>query len=108
MKTAPIESLTCAVFAGLIRTPFQVRSGEKTVELILDEAIPSDDVLASENEERYRLIFHGPVSTLLPQQVHALEHAQLGRFDLFLAAINRTPTSFEYQALFNRGHYASK
>lgn len=108
MKTAPIESLTCAVFAGLVRTPFQVRSGEKTVELILDEAIPSGDVLPTENEELYRLVFHGPATVLLPQQIHALEHAQLGKFNLFLAAVNRTPTSFEYQALFNRGHYASK
>jgi hypothetical protein len=108
MKTMPIEELTFEVFSGLINTSFRVRTTNKTVELRLAEVTRSGGPADSAANESFSLLFHGPGDQLLPQQILTLENAQMGRFDLFIVPVGKTANGFEYQAIFNRLHYAAK
>jgi Domain of unknown function (DUF6916) len=105
MKQTALEDLNLSVFTPLVNSKFFVcRDSGEPVELVLVEAKP---VLACGTQVDARtgsfsLIFHGPDTHFLPQQIHTFQHETLGWFSLFIVPIGEAQGIFEYQAVFNR------
>ncbi|MEI7607932.1 MAG: hypothetical protein WCJ64_11165 [Rhodospirillaceae bacterium] len=54
------------------------------------------------SRDPFLLIFSGPIANgYLPQQIHSMEHAVLGRFEIFIAPLGTKYDVMEYQAAFN-------
>jgi hypothetical protein len=51
--------------------------------------------------ERFSVFFNGPGSVRLPQRLYALQHAQMGEFEIFLVPISGNEKGFRYEAVFN-------
>jgi hypothetical protein len=109
MNPIPLEQLTYASFAALVKTRFRVRvDAGHPIELELTEAKqfqpqgrqgPNGTMLRNEG---FSLMFNGPASTFLQQKIYDFEHDKLGAFSLFLVPIGRTPETFQYEVIFNR------
>jgi hypothetical protein len=52
--------------------------------------------------EFYALLFRGPGTFVLPQQIYKLKHDRLGEFDLFLVPVGRDANGVHYEAVINR------
>jgi len=93
--------LTEEEFSKHVNTKFRI-AGEQPVELELAEV---KGYLSKEHEqtgmERFSAFFSGPSKPYLPQRVYALEHDQMGAFELFLVPVASTENGFRYEAVFN-------
>src|SRR4051794_36492005 len=49
----------------------------------------------------FSLLFHAPGTGHLPQQIFALEHSELGQFDLFLVPLGPEGDRMRYEAVVN-------
>jgi hypothetical protein len=88
-------------FAAHLNEPFQVRIAGATHELLLVEA----NALAAEGappalRAPFSLVFRGPRSAALAQQIHRLEHPALGVLELFLVPIAPDAAGPRYEAIF--------
>ena len=53
-------------------------------------------------QERFSLVFRGPRERLLQQGLYAMQHDQLGAFELFLVPVGQDTAGIYYEAVFNR------
>lgn len=51
--------------------------------------------------ERFSVFFTGPKDFRLPQSLYQLEHAAMGKLDIFLVPIAEDDQRFRYEAVFN-------
>ncbi|MCM3876751.1 MAG: hypothetical protein NEA02_10065 [Thermoanaerobaculia bacterium] len=49
----------------------------------------------------FSLVFRGPMKPVLPQRTYALEHASLGRLEIFIVPIGPDASGMRYEAVFN-------
>jgi len=98
META-LEKLNARVFAEHVRSKFSTQLGTAKIEL---ELFSVDELDVSPRLECFSLLFHGPVSPRLAQQIYSVEHDKLGSFPLFLTAIAGDAEGISYEAVFNR------
>ena len=103
-RTIMLDKVTVSRFRECLGTTFRLRSEAGQVDLELIEA-SSLGVEAREpgtsNRQAFSILFRGPAEPVLPQQIHALEHAALGRLDLFLVPIGPDAKGMRYEAVFN-------
>jgi hypothetical protein len=104
MNETPSSDLTCARFAAVASTIFQVSDGGKeTVPLKLVEVKErshrSRDT--AKQGESFSLLFTGPRTRPLPQRLYWFAHETMGRFELFIVPVGQDATSFSYEAVFN-------
>jgi hypothetical protein len=107
-----LAQMSCAVLAAQVNTVFRVRlSPGRTVELKLLKARlgpptpirPGRRLPEDAGYEKFSLIFSGPRDALLASAIHRFEHAQLGRFDMFIGQIGRLEADgAHYEAGFHR------
>lgn len=103
-------NLTEQEFSKHLHTKFSLKlDPSRPLELELTEV---KGYQAAENEqsgmERFSVFFDGPADPFLPQQAYALEHDQMGAFDIFLVPVGRSDSGFKYEAVFNYfGTYSS-
>ena len=90
-------SLTKHTFVEHVGRSFRVQTGAAPVDLVLFEVTGLD----AEPERPFSLLFRGPASRPLPQQIHALEHPPLDAFELFLVPVGREGDALIYEAVFN-------
>lgn len=102
-----LETFTCQTFAPLLGGTFRIHAdAEHSVEVELIEAVETgDSVVQATSQEQVRrapfsLVFRGPRSIVLPQQIYRMEHGQLGDFELFLVPIGPDQAGMRYQAIF--------
>ena len=87
-------------FAAALNTRFQVTvEGADTIEL---ELVEVSDLIASRRQEKFSLLFQGPLHVLLPQQIYRMANAQLGEIELFIVPVGMNETGYSYEAVFNR------
>jgi hypothetical protein len=98
-KVPMLESLTYEMFAKQLNSKFSVRL--ENGGLIELELIEVEDGRTS-GQERFSLLFRGPLDQFLPQRIHALEHETLGQLGLFLVPVRQEPDGLLYEAIFNR------
>ena len=60
------------------------------------------DGFSDPRSESYSLLFRGPGTFVLPQQIVKLKHDQLGEFELFLVPVGRDANGVYYEVVFNR------
>jgi hypothetical protein len=95
-----LENLKVNSFSELLNTNFRVRiGGDKIIELELVEA---KDLTSNKRQERFSLLFRGPLDVALEQSIYNMEHDRMGSFDLFLVPVGVNESGREYEAIFNR------
>lgn len=94
------ERLEKAQFAENLNTKFLLRTDDGNV--IELELTNIRDVKSEPHQEQFALVFSGPGSIYLPQQIYSLEHEGMGELALFLVPIGRDEKGFIYEAAFNR------
>jgi hypothetical protein len=88
------------VFAAALNTRFQVTvEGADTIEL---ELVEVSDLIATRRQEKFSLLFRGPLYALLPQRIYHMVHAQLGEIELFIVPVGINEAGYSYEAVFNR------
>jgi len=95
-------NLTEAEFLKHVGSKFRLQLGPQVLDLELVEA---KGYLSGPNEqtgmERFSVFFDGPGAARLPQALYALEHEQMGKFEIFLVPISQNERGFRYEAVFN-------
>lgn len=87
-------------FAAALNTRFRLyRVGDEPVELIL---IQVSELQVTARLESFSILFRGPPHILLPQRTYQLDHAQMGKIELFIVPVGQNESGYEYQAVFNR------
>lgn len=66
------------------------------------ELIEVSELKKSKRQERFSLVFRGPLAMPMGQGRYEVEHAELGTFELFIVPIARDERGFSYEAVFNR------
>ena len=98
------ELLSLSDFAPLVGSVFSLPAIEG-VSLVLSEAqaLAQRGVRpkASGGREPFSLIFVGPASPILPQQIHTMEGAGGAPVEIFLVPIGPVEGGMGYQAIFN-------
>ena len=96
-----LEELNSRIFTECLNTPFQVEvpGGEPlTLELFAVE-----EKNYGPQFEQFSVMFRGgPANAHLSQAIYALEHAKLGRIELFLVPVGPDAKGMRYEAVFNR------
>ncbi|MBZ5523046.1 MAG: hypothetical protein LAP21_12480 [Acidobacteriia bacterium] len=95
-----LDTFNSQTFAEQLHTKFLVPL--KDMEPLALELVEVNERPSAPNIEQFSLLFRGPVSPRLVQQIRGLEHEKLGRFELFLTAIAGDQTSTTYEAVFHR------
>ena len=97
-----LESLTFGSFSDRVGEDFRVATGESAIGLVLVEATDLSRRDAPGPRRRpFSLIFRGPLRPLLAQRIWPLEHAALGRLEIFLVPIGPDAEGMRYEAIFN-------
>jgi hypothetical protein len=87
-------------FAAALNTRFQVTGeGAEVIEL---ELVEVSDVISTRRQEKFSLLFQGPLHVLLPQRIYRMAHAQLGEIELFIVPVGMNEAGYSYEAVFNR------
>jgi hypothetical protein len=94
-----LDELTLATFEPLVGEPFTLGAGSESVALVLESAT----LLAGRPGARdpFSLVLRGPTEPLLAQAIYALDHAKLGRLEIFIVPIGRDETGVGYEAIFS-------
>jgi hypothetical protein len=101
-----LDKVTVSVFAQWLGTEFRIHSESgRSVDVELIEATAlrsqSDAPGALMKREPFSIVFRGPAEPILPQKIYTLEHAKLGRFELFLVPVGPDAKGMCYEAVFN-------
>ncbi len=97
-----LGKLTPADFSKCLNKAFNLRleSATLVLELItVDE--PGTGAPGGGRRQPFSLTFRGPEEPVLPQRVYALEHATMGRLEIFLVPIGPDEAGICYQAVFS-------
>ena len=95
-----LEKLNSKLFSECLHSSFHVQDRGQTV--FTAELIEVADKNASPRMEQFSLVFRGPMTPALPQGIHELEHATLGKLQLFLVPLGPDDSGMRYEAVFNR------
>ncbi len=93
-----LDKLTCSDFEKHLNQDFKVVSDDVDMTLRLVEA----KVMGQGNREggSFSLLFAGPAEPVLEQAVIPLEHAELGKLELFLVPVGPGFGDIDYEAVF--------
>lgn len=98
-----VDQFRLSTFSGRVGESFQlIASPTMHMELLLAQA----DALGAQTESPestrgpFSLIFHGPLSPVLPQATYRFEHAELREFDIFIVPIGPQGDKMRYEAIF--------
>lgn len=98
-----LDTFTLDTFAPHCGDRFTAGIGDETIlALTLDQATPLGAGTAPPETTRapFSLVFLGPSTPILPQQIYRLTHAAIGTFELFLVPIGRAQAGIRYEAIF--------
>ena len=108
-----LDKLTSADFAPHLHATFYLSPGPwgqphdpaahgaaLALELIEVADLGADSAAAPALRHPFSLIFRQPEGAYLPQRTSTIEHAALGRLDLFLVPIGPDQGGMRYQAIF--------
>jgi hypothetical protein len=92
--------LAMASFQPYVNTSFRFQVGGRSIAMPLSKVTDDRPPGTRSTGECFSLMFAGP-KPAFPQGTYAVEHAGLGRFNLFVVPVGRKSTGQDYQALFN-------
>jgi hypothetical protein len=107
-----LDQMSYAVLAAQINTPFRVYLAPgRVVELQLIKAPVAPSLPARQRchfrgdagYEKFSLIFRGSKAELIESAIHRFEHAQLGRFEMYIGRVGtENRDRVRYESVFNR------
>jgi hypothetical protein len=96
-----LDKLTIDDFSGRIGETFAATAtGGPSLTLTLREAEALYAPPGDQGRTPFSLEFTDPSQEHLPQQTVAIEHPELGSFDLFVVPLGPGPDGMRYQAIF--------
>jgi hypothetical protein len=97
------KPLTYEDFSDRVGQSFTVLGlGEIALDLTLEEAQPLPERMRGPGARPgFSLVFVGHPDLLLGQQIHRLEHPELGELEIFLTPVGRNARAISYEAVFN-------
>ncbi|MEA2425775.1 MAG: hypothetical protein QOH13_2185 [Thermoleophilaceae bacterium] len=98
-----LDRLTADDFTPLVGETFAFDAGEPgrfELELLEVNAAAGPGVPTAERMP-FELLFRGPAEPVFAQQIFPLEHAALGRLDIFLVPVARDQDGARYEAIFS-------
>ena len=98
------NQLQLSDFSQAVGSSFQVCvNSDLSCPLELLEAVKLGDRPSSSSarSEAFSILFKGPKSIFLPQQIWALNHSTLGDISVFLVPVAQDADGFRYEAVFN-------
>lgn len=103
-----LERLTLATFADKIGHTFRIQAdGSHVIDTRLVEArslnarsADGQPWLGVNQREPFSIVFHGPGTPQLPQQIYRVSHESLGDHEIFLVAIGTRDGGLLYEAIF--------
>jgi hypothetical protein len=107
----PLDDLNSKIFRAQLNTQFKVHIGGQPLPLELVEVTDHDDSAVPARSgpaggqartECFSLHFRGPLRPQLAQQIHRLDHQQLGVLEIFLTPISADGQGTVYEAIFHR------
>lgn len=84
-----LESASQGDFASSLATPFAFQAGETLVTMSLEEVRPLGHRRSGATRDPFALLFCAKGGEILPQATYPVNHAQLGRFELFIVPVGR-------------------
>ncbi|HSB09849.1 MAG TPA: hypothetical protein VLM38_10225 [Blastocatellia bacterium] len=95
-----LEKLTAASLSEQLNTKFRLHlPSSEIVELELTDV---EDFGSSGRQERFSILFKGPLDPAVWQGMYRLDHDHFGTLDLFIVAIGKEEDGMRYEAVFNR------
>jgi len=110
LAEVPLEQISLAAFLSHANSTFQAQLdsgpavGLQLVEIVSTPAVPAQfsNSLDGANE-KFSLLFSGPLNHPLEQNTYSFECQGIGRFEMFIVPIGSTETThLYYEAIFNR------
>lgn len=96
-----LATADAATFAPHRGTAFDV-AGDDDAALVLELVEVNERGAGSPGgRAQFSLLFRGPSSPVLAQQIYPLRHAELGELELFLVPVGPIDGGFGYEAAFN-------
>jgi hypothetical protein len=96
-----LENLTHESFARHADSTFALRGATPAPLALRLAQVRSLGVPArAGGRQPFALLFVGPGEPVLPQRIYALEHAEMGTFEIFLVPIGRDGDGTRYEAIF--------
>lgn len=92
--------LTLDAFQHHQGSVFILPLAEGRLELLLTEVSLLKSVAPQAQRQPFALVFRGPPTPVLPQQIYALEHPVLGRQEIFMVPIGPDALGMNYEAIF--------
>ena len=90
---------TRADFSQQVGTIFEAASpGDEKLELTLTAL---DEIVVSDVQENFTLLFRAPAGTPPAQGIYGLSHEQLGTMDIFLVPVKQDADGLYLEAVFN-------
>lgn len=95
-----VAALTHAQFAENLNTKFRLYLDDsRSIEL---ELVEVSELKESPRQERFALVFRGPLDSFFPQETYRIDHDQIGSYGLFLVPVGQEKDGFLYETVFNR------
>jgi hypothetical protein len=96
-----LQSLTFGDFSGRVGEEFRVGEAGVAGLTLIEATDLSRRGSPGPRRSPFSLVFRGPMKPVLPQRTYALEHASLGRLEIFIVAIGLDAEGMRYEAVFN-------
>jgi hypothetical protein len=100
-----LDKLTSTDFSDLLNQHFQV--GLESGPLIETELVSvtmlghgTAKAQTADAREPFSLLFRGPLTPILPQQIYQFDHPSLGNFPLFIVPVGPDGVGMRYEAIF--------
>jgi len=100
----PLAAPGLSAFGGEVGTTFRLRpAGHPPVTFCLEAAEELRHATAGQAERQFSLLFRGLQECALEQNTYCMEHARLGRLQLFIVPVQlRKDGARYYEAIFNQ------
>lgn len=95
-----LETFTIETFSPHRGEEVALQFGDATIPLTLAEVTPLGSARDATSRAPFSLLFLGPASPSLPQQIYRLAHETLGAFELFLVPLGPDRGRMRYEAIF--------
>jgi hypothetical protein len=100
LMASALDNLNSKVFVEHLHTTFKVHSADAEPQTMKLTAVREGN--SSPKIELFSLLFLGPPTPRLKQEIHRFEHEKLGTFELFLTAVGGDAEGITYEVVFHR------
>ena len=98
----PLARLKLSHFADRVHEKVRIHAAGTAIEAELTTVRPlgggGDE--GEEGRRPFSLIYRGPLTPILPQQIYPVEHPELGTLELFLVPVGPEGGGMQYEAVF--------